>query len=83
VSASTAANVPGDGAESWRGDVRICVDPEVCQGHALCNSVDPDFFTLDDVGYSNVGVREVPPGKEEVARRGVLTCPEGAITIEE
>lgn len=63
--------------------MRIRVDPAVCQGHALCHSVDPDLFTLDDNGYSDVGMKEVPPGAEDSARRGALTCPERAISVEE
>jgi ferredoxin len=62
--------------------MKVRVDQEVCQGHALCHSVSAELFTLDDDGYSNVGEREVPPGMEDLARRGELTCPERAITIE-
>jgi ferredoxin len=62
--------------------MRIRVDPELCQGHALCNAAAPDLFTLDENGYSDVGVREVPAEMENLARRGMLSCPERAITIE-
>jgi ferredoxin len=55
----------------------------MCEGHALCAGAAPDLFTLDDDGYSNVNVREVPPGMEDAARRGALACPELAIIIEE
>ena len=61
--------------------MRIRVDPTVCQGHALCEAVASDLFTLDDEGYSNVDETEVPGGLEDLARRGVQTCPERAITI--
>lgn len=63
--------------------MKIRVDRSVCQGHALCSATAPDLFTLDDDGYSNVGEVEVPDGMEELARRGVQTCPERAITIAE
>lgn len=63
--------------------MKIHVDRSICQGHALCNAAAPDLFTLDDDGYSNVGEVEVPAGMEELARRGVLTCPERAISIVE
>jgi ferredoxin len=59
------------------------VDQDTCQGHALCNSVAPELFTLDSDGYSDVGIREVPAQMEELARRGMLACPERAITIEQ
>ncbi len=61
--------------------MRIRVDPAVCQGHALCASAAPELFTLDDEGYSNVGEVDVPAGSEDLARRGMQTCPERAITI--
>jgi ferredoxin len=61
--------------------MRIRVDPTVCQGHALCEAVASDLFTLDDEGYSNVDETEVPAGLEELARRAMQTCPERAITI--
>jgi ferredoxin len=61
--------------------MKISVDRSKCSGHALCAATAPDLYTLDDDGYSNVGEREVPAGMEEVARRGMLACPERAITI--
>jgi ferredoxin len=63
--------------------MKIRVDPELCSGHAVCNAQAPELFSLDDDGYSNIGSLEVPPGMEELARRGMLACPERAITIEE
>jgi ferredoxin len=53
----------------------------MCQGHALCAGVAPDLFTLDDEGYSNVDETEVAAGLEALARRGMQTCPERAISI--
>jgi ferredoxin len=61
--------------------MRIRVDRTMCQGHALCAGVAPDLFTLDDEGYSNVDESEVPTGNEDLARHGMQTCPERAITI--
>jgi ferredoxin len=55
----------------------------MCQGHALCNAAAPELFTLDADGYSDVDVRDVPPGMEDAVRRGMLACPERAITIED
>jgi ferredoxin len=63
--------------------MRVRVDRDICQGHALCAGVAPELFTLDDEGYSNVGEVEVPAGSEDLARRGMQTCPERAITIVE
>ena len=63
--------------------MRIRADRQVCQGHALCNAEALELFTLDDDSYSDVDVRDVPPGMEELARRGMLACPERANSIEE
>jgi ferredoxin len=61
--------------------MKIRVDRTMCQGHAMCAGEAPDLYTLDDDGYSNVDDLEVPPGMEQLARRGMAACPERAITI--
>jgi ferredoxin len=61
--------------------LKIHIDRSMCQDHALCATTAPELFTLDDDGYSNVDQLEVPAGMEELARRGVQSCPERAIEI--
>jgi ferredoxin len=52
--------------------VRISVDNQTCEAHGQCNTIDPDLFTLDDEGYSNIGIgRDVPPDKEVAAEQGI------------
>ncbi|GAA1851332.1 hypothetical protein GCM10009836_34130 [Pseudonocardia ailaonensis] len=63
--------------------IKVLVSAALCQGHTLCHLQDPDLFTLDDNGYSDVGVRQVPPGSEHRARRGADVCPERAVTLDE
>lgn len=63
--------------------MRIIVDTDACTGHALCFANAPDVYVLDDLGYNVTPPGEVPPALEEQARRGALSCPEQAITIEE
>lgn len=64
--------------------MRVGVDSNLCSGHARCWALAPEIFTLDDEGYSNIATdREVPPGMEEEARRGVRACPERALYIKE
>jgi ferredoxin len=64
-------------------EVRISVDNEVCQAHGQCNAVDPDLFTLDDDGYSNIGTdKDVPPGREVAAEQGVDSCPVQALRMD-
>lgn len=61
--------------------MKIRVDQDLCTGHARCGAVAPELFDLDEVGYSAVDGIEVPPGLEELARRGADACPERAITL--
>jgi ferredoxin len=63
---------------------RAIVDPEVCQGHTLCNFAAPDVFHLrDEDGHAYVVVDELTPEQLPLARQAELGCPERAITIEE
>lgn len=64
--------------------MKISVDNSRCEGHGQCYIVDADLFPLDEEGYSIVGKgREVPAGREDVAREGVAACPVQALTIDE
>ncbi len=64
--------------------MRVRVDQDVCQGHTLCSLAAPDLFLLrEEDGHAYVLTGEVPPGREDVARKAVATCPEGAISIDE
>lgn len=62
--------------------VKVSVDNELCEAHGQCNIIDPDLFTLDDEGYSDIGKdKPVPPGKEDAAEQGVDVCPVQALAI--
>jgi ferredoxin len=65
----------GTDALLWVG-----VDGDRCSGHARCNAIAPEVFSLDDDGYSDIGEsRRVPAGFEQAARLGVPSCPEQAL----
>lgn len=62
--------------------MRICVDPEKCEGHNRCFSLAPELFEVDELGLSralNDGV--VPAGLEAKADLAIANCPEFAISI--
>jgi ferredoxin len=63
--------------------VRISVDSERCTGHALCKAAAPHVFVLDDLGFNVTPAGEVPAEFADEARRGALSCPESAITVED
>lgn len=65
-------------------EMQIHIDPDVCQGHTLCALAAPQIFLLrEDDGHAYVTSADVPQGQEDVVRRAVATCPEGAISVTE
>ncbi len=64
--------------------MNVQVDPDLCQGHTLCNMAAPDVFHLrDEDGHAYVAVTEFTPEIIEAAKRAAATCPEQAITVTE
>jgi ferredoxin len=63
--------------------MKILINKAACAGNARCAAVSPELFPLDEDGYIAVEEISVPPGKEEIARRGARACPERIIVIEE
>lgn len=63
---------------------RAIVNPDLCQGHTLCNFAAPEIFHLrEDDGHAYVVVDELTPEQVLLARQAELGCPERAITVEE
>jgi ferredoxin len=42
-----------------------------------------DLYPLDDEGYIAVAEIDVPPGSEDLARRGARACPERIIVVDD
>ncbi len=61
--------------------MRIKLDTDRCTGHGRCYALGAPFYEADDDGYCLPPPDEVPPGMEDAARRGVLNCPEQALSI--
>jgi ferredoxin len=62
--------------------VKVRVDPDLCQGHAVCFMTSPDLFHLrDDDGHAYVDSEDVPPEMEDAAQLGADSCPERAISV--
>jgi ferredoxin len=61
--------------------MKIHVDTRVCSGQARCWATAPDFYRLNDDGYNDSSDCEVVPRDLAQASRGVLACPERAITL--
>ncbi len=63
--------------------MKIRINKAACVGNARCAAVSEKLFPLDDDGYIAVSEVDVPPGMEDLARRGARACPERIIVIEE
>lgn len=58
----------------------VTVDEDRCRGHGVCSSLCPTVFVLNDDGYSEVLVPQVPPEAEQDVLAAVRQCPEKAIS---
>ena len=58
------------------------VDQDLCIGCAVCPSVAPSMFDMNDDGKAFAIVDEVPAGEEDLAEEAVESCPVAAITLE-
>jgi ferredoxin len=62
--------------------VKVSVDSSRCEAHGMCEATVPEFFTLDEEGYSSVGTdKPVAPGQEDPVRLGVESCPVQALSM--
>lgn len=61
---------------------RIVVDAARCDGYGICALRCPDLITLDEWGYAGAARSESLDARlYKRARRAVVACPEGAISI--
>jgi len=60
--------------------VKAFVDPDICIGCGVCETIAPNVFQLSDGGFAVVIVDEVPAGTEGDVRQAAEECPEGAIS---
>ncbi len=61
--------------------MRIRVDRDRCQGHAMCNALAGELFEVTDQGFNEMGEFDAPDGQRALAARGARACPERAITV--
>lgn len=60
--------------------MKVFVDDQRCRGHGMCTTLCPDLFVINDGGYAEVVLPEVPAGQEDAAREAIACCPEHAIS---
>jgi ferredoxin len=63
--------------------VRIVVDRELCQGHAMCEVEAPEIFSVPKVGTVEVLFESLPTGHLEAVQLAVQYCPTHALSLKE
>jgi ferredoxin len=65
--------------------MKLTIDAAMCTGHGRCYTLAPDLLHYDDEGFpTERGTTvDVPEDQLKAAREAALSCPEGAITIDE
>ena len=66
-----------------RSEMKVCIDPELCNGCGPCVDICPEAFELNEEGMAIVKVGKVPAELQEACREAADSCPTEAISIEE
>jgi ferredoxin len=62
--------------------LEIVVDPDLCQGHAMCEVEAPEVFSVPKTGTVLV-ISEVTPQNEAAVRSAIRHCPSQALSLKE
>jgi ferredoxin len=60
--------------------MKITVDDDRCAGHGMCLTLCPEMFALNDDGYAESRMTDVPVEFQAAVREAIECCPEHAIT---
>jgi ferredoxin len=63
--------------------LKFVIDKEICSGHGRCFDLAPQSFESDDIGYGQVLDRPHSPEERQAMDDIAVSCPEGAISVEE
>lgn len=63
--------------------MKAFVDPDLCLGCGICETVAPDVFQLGPDAIARVLLEEIPANLQAATREAMDQCPEQAISIEE
>jgi len=63
--------------------MRITVDRDLCQGHAMCEIEAPEVFRVGKSDQVEVLVDALDPSHEDAVRLAVKYCPTHALSIQE
>lgn len=62
---------------------RIEVDPDLCQGHAMCELEAPDYFRVPKRGTVEILDAEPPDTDRRQIEDAIRACPTRALSIRE
>ena len=63
--------------------MRVVVNFDLCQSHALCTDAAPEVFAIDKDGFLQVKIEQPDERLRAKVERAARECPTGAISIEE
>jgi ferredoxin len=63
--------------------VRVAVDRDACEANAICASLVPDVFDVDDDDELQIRPGDVPAPLADAVRRAVGSCPKAALRLAE
>ena len=63
--------------------IKIEVDRDLCQGHAMCELEAPDFFRVPKRGTVEILDAEPPDSARADVERAVESCPTRALSLVE
>ena len=63
--------------------MKAFVDPDLCLGCGVCETVAPEVFQLGPDGIAKVIQAEIPAKLQAATREALDQCPEQAISVEE
>ncbi|MDQ7909350.1 ferredoxin [Phytohabitans sp. ZYX-F-186] len=61
--------------------MKVTVDPELCEGNAVCEALAPEVFAVGNDWQAKVLAPEVPDADRELVRRAAESCPRLAIML--
>ena len=61
--------------------MKVSVNLDLCESHAVCTGIAPDVFELGDDDVLRVVTPEPDPSRHDAVRLAVASCPKQALTI--
>lgn len=63
--------------------MNVNIDPDICMGCGICETIAPEIFRLGDELHAHVLLQPVPEILRDLVLQAIDECPEGAISMEE